>query len=89
MTEDNAHAPRNYNSQAIDSVLMEQLCQRKQGYINEERLSALYRLIARRPQVLAWERAAAMCITENDDDDDVIVSTNSARIQYRPCSLRR
>jgi hypothetical protein len=56
-------------SQAIGSVLMEQFCQRRQGYINNERISALYRLTTMQAHILAWERAATMRINCHDDDD--------------------
>jgi hypothetical protein len=61
--------------QVTEIVLMEQYCQRQQGYINEERISALSRLSTMRAQVLAWERAAAMQISEANDD--VVSKTDS------------
>jgi hypothetical protein len=61
--------------QVTEIVLMEQYCQRQQGNINEERISALSRLSTMRAQVLAWERAAAMQVSEAGDD--VISNTHS------------
>jgi hypothetical protein len=60
-------------SQVMDCVLMEQFCQRQQGYINEERIAALCRLTTRRAKVMALERAAAVRISNTYDD--IVAST--------------
>jgi hypothetical protein len=55
-------------SLAIGSVLLEQFCQRQQGCINQERISALYKLKTLQAQELAWERAAVLRVSHNHDD---------------------
>jgi hypothetical protein len=68
-------------SQAMDCVLMEQFCQRQQGYINEERIAALCRCTTRRAKVMAWERAAAVRISNTYDD--IVASTTLTKKKDR------
>jgi hypothetical protein len=68
-------------SQAMDCVLMEQFCQRQQGHINEERIAALCRLTTRRAKVMAWERAAAVRISNTYDD--IVASTTLTKKKDR------
>jgi hypothetical protein len=65
--------------QVLDSVLMEQFCQRQQGFTNEERISAVSRLCTMRAQVLACERAEAL--RNSEAENDVVASTDSNRTQ--------